>query len=101
MTERSRPAACILAAALLLLAPISVRAADPAGARLQRIAAAGELRVCIWPEYYGVSFHHEPLLRERLKQSELVDRFVAAIKADGRLAKAAERYGLEPIVVHE
>jgi hypothetical protein len=33
--------------------------------------------------------------------SARVDRFVAAIKADGRLAKAAERYGLEPIVVHE
>jgi ABC-type amino acid transport substrate-binding protein len=91
--------ACILAAALALLATVSAsaHAAAGAGARLEWIAAAGELRVGIWPEYYGVSFHHEPLLRERLKQSE----FVAAIKADGRLAKAAERYGLEPIVVHE
>jgi hypothetical protein len=70
--------ACILAAAFALLATVSAsaRAAAGAGARA-------------------------PLLRERLKQSELVDRFVAAIKADGRLAKAAERYGLEPIVVHE
>ena len=78
MTERSRPVACILAAALALLATVSAsaRAAAGAGARA-------------------------PLLRERLKQSELVDRFVGAIKADGRLAKAAERYGLEPIVVHE
>jgi ABC-type amino acid transport substrate-binding protein len=95
--------ACILAAAFALLATVSAsaHAAAGAGARLEWIAAAGELRVGIWPEYYGVSFHHEPLLRERLKQSEFVDRFVAAIKADGRLAKAAERYGLEPIVVHE
>lgn len=57
MTERSRPVACILAAARALLATVSA--------------------------------------------SARVDRFVAAIKADGRLAKAAERYGLEPIVVHE
>jgi len=273
MTERTRPVACILATALALLASIfaSARAAGSPGGRLERIAAAGELRVCIWPEYYGVSFHnaksntitgvdadlarefarelkvhlrfvnssfarliddllgdscdvammavaitpqrqeriafskphlrtdvymvttrnnprvrkwedldragvrigvaagtvHEPLMRERLKLSELVvvnapqtregeleagridafmsdfpftrkmvdyhdwvrviaptqpyfpvfsafalkpgepdwlqrvDQFVAAIKADGRLAKAAERYGLEPIVVRE
>ena len=30
---------------------------------------------------------------------ERVDRFVAAIKTDGRLARTAARYGLEPIVV--
>ena len=273
MTERSRPATCILAAAFVLLAalPSPAPAVEGAGPRLERIAAAGELRVCIWPEYYGVSFHnaksntitgvdadlarefarelkvrlrfvnssfarliddvvgdhcdiammavaitpprqerlafskphlrtdvymvttrnnprvrkwedldragvrigvaagtvHEPLMRDRLKQAELVvvnapqtregeleagridafmsdfpftrkmvdyhdwvrviaptqpyfpvfsafalkpgdpdwlqrvDQFVAAIKADGRLTKAAERYGLEPIVVRE
>lgn len=30
-----------------------------------------------------------------------IDQFVAAIKADGRLRRAASRYGLEPIVVAE
>lgn len=30
-----------------------------------------------------------------------IDQFVAAIKADGRLLRAASRYGLEPIVVAE
>jgi cyclohexadienyl dehydratase len=28
------------------------------GARLERITAAGELRVCIWPDYYGVTFRN-------------------------------------------
>lgn len=44
-----------LALALALLLPAS--AATAAG-RLDRIKAAGQLRVCIWPDYYGVTFRN-------------------------------------------
>jgi ABC-type amino acid transport substrate-binding protein len=47
--------ALIPAFALVALGSAHVRAAS---AREDRIAAAGELRVCIWPEYYGVSFRN-------------------------------------------
>lgn len=42
----------LLTALLLALAP----ALAEAEGRLERIAAAGEVRVCIWPEYYGITF---------------------------------------------
>jgi cyclohexadienyl dehydratase len=32
--------------------------AAPAGGRLERILAAGTLRVCIWPQYYGVTYRN-------------------------------------------
>ena len=41
-------------AVLLCLAALSASAAD----RLQRIQSSGELRVCIWPDYYGISFRN-------------------------------------------
>jgi ABC-type amino acid transport substrate-binding protein len=45
---KQRIAACVLVAAALL--------ADAAPAPvLQRVKASGVLRVCIWPEYYGIS----------------------------------------------
>lgn len=31
---------------------------DPNSNRLARVQAAGELRVCIWPDYYGISFRN-------------------------------------------
>ena len=31
--------------------------------RLERVIAAGEVRVCIWPDYYGISFRN-PKTRE-------------------------------------
>jgi cyclohexadienyl dehydratase len=33
-------------------------AAKPATGRLERVQAAGTLRVCIWPEYYGITFRN-------------------------------------------
>lgn len=39
---------------LALLAPPALAAGD--GPRLERIARSGELRVCIWPDYYGITW---------------------------------------------
>lgn len=44
-------------AALLLLSGFGASAA-PAPDRLQRVLDAGELRVCIWPDYYGITFRN-------------------------------------------
>lgn len=41
--------------ALVWLAAGSPALAD---GRLERVAAAGSLRVCIWPDYYGISFRN-------------------------------------------
>lgn len=46
-----------LAASLLLVA-----AAVAEGSRLERVQAAGELRVCIWPDYYGISYRNPKTL---------------------------------------
>jgi ABC-type amino acid transport substrate-binding protein len=90
MTERSRPAACILAAALVLLASIGVRAADTAhGARLERIAAAGELRVCIWPEYYGVSFHNAKSNTITGVDADLAQEFARELKVRLRFVNSS------------
>lgn len=43
------------AAAALLFGPCAVAAAPE---RLQRVLDAGELRVCIWPEYYGITYRN-------------------------------------------
>ncbi|MEW6164606.1 MAG: ABC transporter substrate-binding protein [Pseudomonadota bacterium] len=42
-----------LALAALLAAPLLVQAAD---GRLDRVLAAKKLRVCVWPDYYGISY---------------------------------------------
>ena len=46
----------LLLASLIAIfaAPLQAFAAD----RLERIAADGTLRVCIWPDYYGISFRN-------------------------------------------
>lgn len=31
--------------------------------RLEHIAASGELRVCIWPDYYGISWRNPKTLQ--------------------------------------
>ena len=55
----------IAGACLLALSALSCRAApaaEPAG-HLERIRQAGEVRVCIWPDYYGISYRH-PVTRQ-------------------------------------
>ncbi|MFN3958166.1 MAG: ABC transporter substrate-binding protein [Tepidimonas ignava] len=49
-----RAALAILGGTLALVA----QAAIPSSPRLQRIADSGQLRVCIWPDYYGVSYRN-------------------------------------------
>ncbi|WP_442953289.1 ABC transporter substrate-binding protein [Paucibacter sp. XJ19-41] len=43
-------------AVLLLTLPLSQ--AQPSSPTMQRIKAEGELRVCIWPDYYGVTYRN-------------------------------------------
>ncbi|WP_298234633.1 ABC transporter substrate-binding protein [uncultured Azohydromonas sp.] len=38
-------------------------AATETGSRLERVRQAGELRVCIWPDYYSISYRH-PVTRQ-------------------------------------
>jgi ABC-type amino acid transport substrate-binding protein len=44
---------CIPIVGLLLTTP-----AIAAGSHLDRVAAAGEVRVCIWPDYYGITYRN-------------------------------------------
>lgn len=46
----------VLALAACLAAPLTAQAAGPD--RLARVEASGVLRVCIWPDYYGISFRN-------------------------------------------
>lgn len=46
-----------LVAALALLAAMAAGAAPPPSVA-QRVQSSGELRVCIWPEYYGISLRN-------------------------------------------
>ena len=41
-----------------LLAPHAAAQAAPAADRLERIRAAGAVRICIWPDYYGITFRN-------------------------------------------
>ncbi|MBK4733558.1 amino acid ABC transporter substrate-binding protein [Noviherbaspirillum sp. DKR-6] len=55
---------CRLALALFVAAAASASHAAPQSTsvamptRLERVAAAGELRVCIWPQYYSVTYRN-------------------------------------------
>jgi ABC-type amino acid transport substrate-binding protein len=50
---RTRASAALLAGALLVGA-----APATASGTLERVRAAGAVRVCVWPDYYGISFRH-------------------------------------------
>lgn len=52
-----RPLRAFLSSAALLLATTSLPAMAGPG-RLERIASSGVLRVCIWSDYYGISFRN-------------------------------------------
>lgn len=49
---------CLLFLLNLLPASASAQVKTPASPALERIHAKGSLRVCIWPEYYGVTYRH-------------------------------------------
>ncbi len=46
----------VLASAVLAAGPSAP--AEPGGGRLERIRASGVLRVCIWPDYYSITFRN-------------------------------------------
>jgi ABC-type amino acid transport substrate-binding protein len=52
-------ATVLLAATAAALIPDPALAqSSPTGDRLERIKASGTLRVCIWPDYYGITFRN-------------------------------------------
>lgn len=59
---RGLTARALLAALLALLSAAATgqAIAQPrdGGGRLERVIASGELRVCIWPDYYGITFRN-------------------------------------------
>jgi ABC-type amino acid transport substrate-binding protein len=42
--------------------PLLALAAEPAGGRLAQVLAAREVRVCIWPDYFGITFRNPKTL---------------------------------------
>lgn len=52
----TRPGLAALAAACVLMLMPGAAAAGSDSERLQRIAKSGVLRVCIWPDYYGITW---------------------------------------------
>lgn len=50
-------------AAMATLTPNLTLASPTANSRLERIRASGEMRVCIWPDYYGISFRNPKTLK--------------------------------------
>jgi cyclohexadienyl dehydratase len=50
--------ACLALAAASATAHAQTAPAPATGDRLERIRAAGTLRVCIWPDYYGITFRN-------------------------------------------
>jgi ABC-type amino acid transport substrate-binding protein len=49
--------ACVACIVMSAWRPEPAQAQAPGG-RLAQVKASGELRVCIWPEYYGISFRN-------------------------------------------
>ena len=43
---------------MMMLATPAARAGEGDGSQLERITRRGELRVCIWPDYYGVTYRN-------------------------------------------
>ena len=60
--------ALLAALALSLTLAPAVSRAQSSGGHLERIAASHELRVCIWPDYYGISYRNP-----RTQQLEGID----------------------------
>jgi cyclohexadienyl dehydratase len=48
----------LLRAAVLLVGSLLAAGATPAGPVSDRVKATGTVRVCIWPDYYGVTYRH-------------------------------------------
>ena len=61
----SHPIARLLLAFPLLLLPAlagSQEPPSPGAGHLERIAASGQVRVCIWPDYYGITYRNPKTL---------------------------------------
>ena len=50
--------ACTLLALALALASPALRAGPPAASHVDTVLAAQALRVCIWPDYYGITYRN-------------------------------------------
>lgn len=54
----SRIYRCMYLMASILFAPAAMSAALAVPNQLQRVMSANELRVCIWPDYYGITYRN-------------------------------------------
>jgi ABC-type amino acid transport substrate-binding protein len=54
----ARQAATLLGLLATVAAALAQPAPAPAGGVLERVRAAGTVRVCVWPDYYGVSLRN-------------------------------------------
>ena len=53
-----QPVLHALCAAVLAMSALAGPQAAQAGATLDRVKSAGSVRVCIWPDYYGITFRN-------------------------------------------
>ncbi|WP_082579824.1 ABC transporter substrate-binding protein [Pelomonas sp. Root1444] len=84
-----------IAAALTLPAPPA--AAAPASV-LQRVQASGELRVCIWPDYYGISLRNPRTGQLSGIDIDLSAAFAADLKVAPRYVESSFATVVEDLV---
>lgn len=98
--------------AFLLLHMLHVGTVLAQSGRLERILTADELRVCIWTNYSLLVTATPPAVNHLTPYAYAVgsgdeawharvERFVAAIKRDGRLLAAARRHKLDSIALRD
>jgi cyclohexadienyl dehydratase len=86
----------LLAAAVTHTMPAHAQpAAAPAGDRLERVTAAAMLRICIWPDYYGITFRNPKSgaltgVDATLSQAFAQDLGVRAVYVDSSFATLVE-----------
>jgi cyclohexadienyl dehydratase len=83
MTARPLPARFLHALAALTLGSIALAApiAADAGAVAERVRTSGRVRVCIWPDYYGITFRDPRTQQLRGIDIELSAEFAQRIGA--------------------
>jgi ABC-type amino acid transport substrate-binding protein len=99
MRYQVRRAAVALAAVTGALAATAGGAClSAANAHLQRVAASGELRVCIWPEYYGVSFHNAKSDTVTGVDADLARELAGELKAQVRFVDSSFAHLIDDVL---
>src|SRR5690349_13090702 len=99
MRYHVRRAAVALAAVTAALAATAGDAClPPANAHLQRVATSGELRVCIWPEYYGISFHNAKSDTVSGVDADLARELASELKAQVRFVDTSFAHLIDDVL---